>query len=282
MLKSRTVRFGSIDCFFPVMAINRMARPGVSSGSGHQPPPIKKSKTLNDEANRGESYKSSTQPGRVSLSQISWHPSNRGGQGILPMHAHVVAKSICDQGTSIRRYNSVRLVEVPEAEKDAWLKGVQRKINLNSQLSRFQAISHSGRMYATLTCSHFVEAHKLIHEGQRHYMDNKEKQRLQLRDDDEEGQQIQERGVNATVYAPELWGDTSAIPRCRGTERGVEGRCIWNRPFGCQGADRRLSATQQIHHRLLEGSLGQVVHDGPGKLEQGGLGASRRFQDTID
>ena len=99
---------------FPVMAIS-----GVSSGSGYQPPPKKKSKTLNCEANRGESYKSSTQPGRVSLSQISWHPSTRGGQGILPMHAHVVAKSICDQGTSIRRYISVRLVEVPEPQKEA-------------------------------------------------------------------------------------------------------------------------------------------------------------------
>ena len=192
------------------MAIKVMTR-GVSSGSGYQPPPKKKSRTLNCEANRGESYKSSTQPGRVPLSQISWHPSNRGGQGILPMHAHVVAKSICAQGTSIRRYNSVRLVEVPEAEKDAWLKGVERKINLNSQLSRFQAISHSGRMYATLTCSHFVEAHKLIHEGQRHYMDEKDKQRLELRDDDEEGRQIQERGVSAIVYGQDLWADTSAI-----------------------------------------------------------------------
>ena len=181
-----------------------------SSASGYQAPPNKRTKSLHCQANREEGYKTRTQPGRVPLSQISWPPSNRGGQGIVPLHADVVAKNICDQGTSIRRYMYVRLVEVPERQKEAWLKGIQRKLNQNWALSTFQAISHSGKLYATFSCSHFVEAHKLIVECNRRYMDDTGSERLQLRDDDEEGRQFHECFVNAIVYGPEFWADIAA------------------------------------------------------------------------
>lgn len=182
-----------------------------NSSSGYQPPPSKKTKTLQSEADRADSYKSSTQPGRVPLRHICWHPSKRGGQGILALHAHEVAKNICETGTSIRRYKEVRLVEVPEPKKESWLKEVERKIALNASLSRLQAISHSGKMYATLTCSHFVEAQKLILEGKRHYLDNTESLLFQLWDNDDEGKQIQQCGVNAIVYGPKLWDDPAAL-----------------------------------------------------------------------
>ena len=85
-----------------------------SNGKGYEPPPKKPKVTIIEEADRADKYLSPAQPGRVHPSKIYWHLANRGGQGIMPMHAQDVALGICKSGTSKRRYKSVRLVVVPE------------------------------------------------------------------------------------------------------------------------------------------------------------------------
>ena len=132
-----------------------------STFDGYQPP-HKKRKLLHSEADRGEQYKLPIQPGRVPLQKICWHPQNRGGQGIMPLHVHDVALNIRQTGTSKRRYGEVLLVQVPEKAKKSWLEGIRRKVAMSPLLSRSQAISHTEPSYATLTCTHFVEAHKVI------------------------------------------------------------------------------------------------------------------------
>ena len=155
----------------------------------------KKIKLELSEANRGEKYLLPIQPGRVAVSKIGFHGRNRGGQGVLPFHAHDIAKNICTKGTSKRRYNKVRLVVVPEKHKKAWLAMNLRKAKMNVLLPEFKAMSHSGPVYATLICTHFVSACQLIMEGGHRYMDEPEALRLQLKEDDEEGRMIQETGV---------------------------------------------------------------------------------------
>ena len=117
----------------------------------------------------------------------------------------------CQTGTSKRRYGSVRLVEVPEAAKAEWLAAIRTKGAMNPLLAQQPAISHTGPLYATLTCTHFVEAHKIIAEGHRHYRDQPEQLKLDLNHDDQEGSIIQQQGVNAIVYSEGLWNDIAAI-----------------------------------------------------------------------
>ena len=129
----------------------------------------------------------------------------------MPFHVHDVAYDVCTEGTSKRRYGQVRLVEVPETVRNSWLSANQKKATMNPFLANFQAMSHTGPVYATLCCSHFVEAQKLIAEGGRRYRDKPDEIRLQLRDDDEEGKLIQSQGVIATVYSETLWEDSAAL-----------------------------------------------------------------------
>ena len=100
-------------------------------------------------ADRAEQYLAPKQPGRVHLSKISWYHDNRGGQGVLPFHVHDIAKGICTEGTSKRRYGTVRLVEVPEEAIASWLAANQKKAALNPFLADFKAMSHTGPLYAT-------------------------------------------------------------------------------------------------------------------------------------
>ena len=163
------------------------------------------------ENNRGDRYIIPNQPGRVILDKIGWQIRNREGQGILPLLTHAIAKNIATIGTSKRRYGKVRLVVVPQKAKKAWLAINANKAKLNPLLPEFKAMSHSGPVYATLTCTHFISACQLILEGGRRYKDDKEGLRLTLMDNDEEGKMIQEVGVDAVVYGPELWDDRPAL-----------------------------------------------------------------------
>ena len=76
---------------------------------------------LKTEADRGESYKAHCQPGRVHLSKISWHPD------IMPFHVHDIAQYIATRGASKRRYNQVRLVEVPADVIDRWIRANKKR-----------------------------------------------------------------------------------------------------------------------------------------------------------
>ena len=139
-----------------------------STASGYEPQ-AKKQKLLLSEVDRAEQYLAPNQPGRVQLSKTSWYHANRGGQGIMPFHVHDVAYDICTKGTSKRRYGQVRLVEVPENFMKSWLSVNQREATMNPFLANFQAMSHTGPVYATLFCIHFVQAQKLILKGGRRF-----------------------------------------------------------------------------------------------------------------
>ena len=181
-----------------------------STAKGYEPQ-AKKQKTLRSEAARAETYLAPNQLGRVPLNKISWHPDNRGGQGIMPLHVHDVALDICTRGTSKRQYDQVRMVEVPENVMKQWLSDNQKKSTLNPLLASFQAMSHTGPLYATLCRTHFVEAHKLILEGGRRFMDQSDGLRFELVNWDCEGRLIQSQGVVATVYSAKLWEDNDAL-----------------------------------------------------------------------
>ena len=178
---------------------------------GYEPQP-KKQKVLLAEANRSEQYLLTDQPGRVELHFIGWHQRNRGGQGLLPLHVHDIAENVCTKGTSKRRYGQVRLVEVPDDIRQTWLDANSHKAKRNPWLPEFLAMSHNGvSVYACINCSHFVSAQQLIKEGGRRYQDKPEGQKLQLKDDDNEGKLIQRKGVDAIVYSSKLWYDPTAL-----------------------------------------------------------------------
>ena len=186
-----------------------IAKRAPSSGSGYALQQ-KKQRMLEVDAEKADSYLVEEQPGRVPLDCIKWHPMNRGGR-IMPMHVHMVAEEIVTNGTSLRRYSPVKLVEVPEDEEKNWLKLIKHKTSLNTLLPTMARFSPTGPYYATLDHSHFCAAQQLIAEGGRRLYDRDDGIRLELSDKDDEGQAIQKVGVVAIVYSKELWKDRAAL-----------------------------------------------------------------------
>ena len=80
----------------------------------------------------------------------------------MQFHAHTIARDISENGTASRRYESLKLVEVPEDVKAGWLAYIALFVALNPLLARLEAMSHNGPLYACLKCTHFVEGQKLI------------------------------------------------------------------------------------------------------------------------
>ena len=86
----------------------------------------------------------------------------------------------------------------------------EQKATLNPHLSNFANMIRTGRLYATLSSTHFVDAHKLVMEGGRRWMGEQYGTPLQLRENDIEGMLIQTIGVEAVVYRQGLWWDKKA------------------------------------------------------------------------
>ena len=63
-------------------------------------PTAKRAKTTVLEADRASVYLAASQPGRLIMHLLGFYTGNRGGQGILPMHAHDIACDVADNGTS--------------------------------------------------------------------------------------------------------------------------------------------------------------------------------------
>ena len=82
-----------------------------------------------------------------------------------PMYVHRLAASIMYNGTSLRRYRGVKLVEVPVDGVQSWLDANSKRAEQNPLLSDFSAMSHQGPYYANWTCAHFTDAQKVIKEG---------------------------------------------------------------------------------------------------------------------
>ena len=128
-----------------------------STAKGYEPQAKKqkiRADTLLADADRAEQYYIPNQPTRVPLNRISWHPDNRGGQEILPLHAQEIALDISTNLTSKRRYGSVKLVQVPENVVHVWLAANRKKAAINPLLANFEAMSPTGPYYATVKCTH--------------------------------------------------------------------------------------------------------------------------------
>ena len=83
----------------------------------------------------------------------------------MQLHAHDIARDISMFGTTKRRYGKVLLVEVPESVQQEWLLANEQNAKMNPMLSNFDNMIRTGKLYATLRCTHFVEAQKLVMEG---------------------------------------------------------------------------------------------------------------------
>ena len=130
------------------VAMSRAKRTHASD-SGYAPQ-HKKSKMMAVQADKADSYLLKKQPGRLHLGCMKWHSIHRGHSGIMPMHVHVVAHEIVTMGTSLRRYGSVKLVEVPEGVVENWLKLIKHKTSLNTLLPTMVRFSPTGPYYANL------------------------------------------------------------------------------------------------------------------------------------
>ena len=175
---------------------------------GSEPTKAKRAKTTMSEADRASDFQLGSQPGRLVMHLLGFLPDNRGGQGILPMHAHSIACEISDKGTSERRYNPVRVVQVPKSHLAAWRLANKRKKRQNPLLAQ---IGDDQMEFACLQCTHVVGGMKLIAEGNRTNMNQPGSQVLKLRSDDKEGKMIQKLGFQVIVYGEGLWHDKAAL-----------------------------------------------------------------------
>ena len=87
----------------------------------------------------------------------------------------------------------------------------EKNFKHNSLLANFAAMRQHGQLFSFLSCTRFIEARKLIMEGNRKYMDDPNGLPLKLKEEDEEGRMIQLHGVQARVYSAKLWEDIAAI-----------------------------------------------------------------------
>ena len=186
-----------------------MADSKMAKKSGYEPQ-AKRQKLMLADADRAQKHLDPIQPDRVLLEKISWCLKNRGGQGILPLHAHDVAEDICENGTSVRRTPHVKLIEMPDGMVESWLETNRKKAKMSPLLADFSAMSHTGPYYATLGGTHYVEAHKLIKEKRR-YKNQEKSPPFALQAQDQEGLMIQNSGVRAVVYMKTLWDDMPAL-----------------------------------------------------------------------
>ena len=54
---------------------------------------------------------------RIHVDELSMHPFNRGGAGIVPYHVHHVANDCLENRTSLQRYGHVCVKEIPPAQR---------------------------------------------------------------------------------------------------------------------------------------------------------------------
>ena len=219
------------------------------------------------QADNADKYLLKKSPERVALDRIKWHPINRGHSEIMPMHVHEVAEDIVMNGTSLRRYGRVKLVEVPETIQNEWLKQIKKKTSTNTLLPSMARFSSTGPYYACLDHSHFCAAQQLIAEGGRRLYDAEHGMRLELKEGDEEGIAIQKMGVRVTVYSKELWNDKAALLAIMRED---------NLNASIARAETELNCFGLVHDIVSECTQGRTVNEVMAKLEELGFGSFER------
>ena len=145
---------------------------------------------------------------RMQLKKIGFHPSNRGGIGIAPVHVHEVAWGMLPPGKfKIERYKQMDVVKVPSKHLAEWRKINHDKCHSNALMPKFSP----EMTVAALTKTHFSHAAKLFQDGNRSVF-NENTKALKLQVGDKEGHKIlEEEGIVCCVYNEQLWDDPEAL-----------------------------------------------------------------------
>ena len=146
---------------------------------------------------------------RIPLEKICFWPGNRSGMGILPNHVHEVAHDIIQNGTKLDRYDSVKVVKVPQ--------GMLAEINATTkrfcEKDPLMPTHDSNIEYIAIAKTTFTYAHKIIANGNRTLFNITKGIVVKMahRPDDQEGRTILQHGVMASVYAVTLFKDITAM-----------------------------------------------------------------------
>ena len=153
---------------------------------------------------------------RIHVDELSMHPFNRGGAGIVPYHVHHVANDCLENRTSLQRYGHVCVKEIPPAQRKVVIDFNAHKARGNPLLPKV----HPDRLrYAVLSKTHFVHAQKLAKDGNRTLYDQG-KTRINWPDEDREGREIllqgpvccvHRRGCARTRPRRKSWGDLGGL-----------------------------------------------------------------------
>ena len=141
---------------------------------------------------------------RVPLDKIGFWPGNRDSTGINGRLLMQIAEDIVTNGTSLRRYYCVDLVEIPAAKLDLFLRFNKTLCDRATCAPLF----NPDMEYVLLTKTHFTFAHMLIRDGGRTLYNFPAMQEIKLLPGDREGRRIQEQGIQASIFDSELfWHD---------------------------------------------------------------------------
>ena len=144
---------------------------------------------------------------RVPLDKIGFWPGNRDSTGINGRLLMQIAEDIVTNGTSLRRYYCVDLVEIPAAKLGLFLRFNKTQCDRGSCTPLF----NPDMEYVLLTKTHFTFAHMLIRDGGRTLYNFPNMQEIKLKPGDREGHRIQELGVLASIIDSELFWDDAAM-----------------------------------------------------------------------
>ena len=143
---------------------------------------------------------------RLNTDLIGFHPSNRGGAGLLPYHVHEVAHDCMTNHIHLQRYHEVEVVKVPAKALASWRAANKAKCEAEPLMPAYSP----NMAYACLTHTHFTHAMKLGEGGGTLFND---KRIPIIYKPTAEQQAISENGVLAVVYGEELWDDREALVR---------------------------------------------------------------------
>ena len=144
---------------------------------------------------------------RVPLDKIGFWPGNRDSTGISGRLVMEIAEDIVTNGTSLQRYDSVDLVEIPAAKLDLFLRFNKTQCDRGSCTPLF----NPDMEYVLLTKTHFTFAHMLIRDGGRTLYNLPAMREIKLLPGDREGQSIQDPGVLALIFDGELSWEPEAM-----------------------------------------------------------------------
>ena len=94
----------------------------------------------------------------------------------------------------------------------SWLDKNRKKANMNGLLPNFEAMSHTGPLYAALIRTHSLRRSPQTHCGRSSKVQGRpERSSFTAKEGDIEGKMIQSQGGDAIVYSAKLWDHTAAI-----------------------------------------------------------------------